>query len=476
MIRILLAAALLLHCARPPATVVHAPLEWRDCHTRFTCASLDVPVDHARPEGKTLALALVRRAAEKPEQRIGVLLVNPGGPGISAVESLRWASSRYGAALRERFDLLAFDTRGTGASTPLDCHASLDALLAHDPTPETDAEFAAIVSASRALAEECAAKHGELLPYLGTRESAQDMDLVREVLGESQVSYLGFSYGTALGAVYATRFPERVRAMVLDGAIEPSFDLLVFAREQSASVEGAFKAYDVEAARTGWHGTDVLEAVTARAEKAPIPSSGGGRPARATDVLYGSVETVISPGDGWHELAAALGAAQAGDGGPFVRFSDRYFQRAPDGSSALRVEAQLGVLCADLHRPASPDAYRAAIPELAAESPHVGVANLMSLLPCAFWPEPAHAPIAPELDDASRILVIAGSDDPLTPGAWGARLAERLRGSTLLDVESDVHTAYARDDACTDRIVERLLVSLEHPESPARCPSAIPEP
>ena len=470
MFRIILVAAFLAGCAPQPKAVDVVSLVWRVCGAALECATLDVPVDHARPEGPRLSLAIVRRAAEKSADRIGVLLVNPGGPGISAVASLRWASPRYGAALRERFDLVAFDTRGTGGSTPLDCHESQDVLFAQDPTPETDAQWIGIVDASRAFAQECAREHGDLLPYLGTGESARDMDRVRAALGETQISYLGFSYGTALGASYASLYPERVRAMVLDGSIEPSFDLLVFAHEQAAAVERAFTAYDAAAAREGWHGTDVLEAVTARAEKAPIPSREGGRLARASDILYGSVESVTSRVGGWHELASALGAAQAGDGADFVRLSDRYFQRAADGTSALRVEAQLAVLCADLHRPASAEAYRDAIPELQRAAPHVGVANLMSLLPCAFWPAPARALGSPELADASRILVIAGSRDPLTPGVWGVRLSERLRGSARLDVESDAHTAYARDDACTDRIVERLLVTLEPPQSPARCP------
>lgn len=465
----------------PPSAVDVAPLAFRDCGAGFQCATVEVPVDHENPAGPRIALAVLRRAAEKPAERIGVLFVNPGGPGISAIASLRFSASRYGAVLRERFDLVAFDTRGTGGSAPLACHASLDALFAQDPTPESDAEWNGVVAASRAFAEECARAHGDLLPFMGTDESARDMDQVRAALGESQLSYLGFSYGTALGAVYASRHPERVRAMVLDGAIEPSFELLVFAREQSAAVEGAFRAYDAAAAAKGWHGTDVLESVTARAERTPIPSRAGAkdakrRPARASDILYGSVEGVTSPDYGWHELASALGAAQAGDGAAFVELSDQYFQREPDGTSMLVVEAQLAVLCADLHRPVSLGVWREALPALAESSPHVGVANLLSLLPCATWPAPARPLRPPTLADASRILILAGSGDPLTPGIWGVRLSEALRGSARIDVDTEDHTAYARGDACTDRSVERLLVSLEKPESPARCPSATPKP
>jgi pimeloyl-ACP methyl ester carboxylesterase len=479
--RILLVVVVFSGCALQPKPPDVAPLVWSDCGSAFDCAAVPVPVDHERPDGPRISLAVIRRAAEKPAERIGVLFVNPGGPGISATASLRFTAARYGAVVRERFDLVAFDTRGTGGSAPLDCHASLDALFAQDPTPESDAAWNAVVEASRAFSEECVRAHGDLLPFMGTDESARDLDLVRAALGESQISYLGFSYGTALGAVYATRYPDRVRAMVLDGAIEPSFDLLVFAREQSAAVESAFLAYDEAAARKGWHGTDVLEAVTARAERKPIPSHSPAkdakiRPARASDILYGSVEAVTSPDYGWHELASALGAAQAGNGAAFVELSDQYFQREPDGTSALVVEAQLAVLCADLHRPVSVEVWREALPSLAESSPHVGVANLLSLLPCATWPAPARPLEPPKLANASQILILAGSRDPLTPGVWGVRLSEALRGSARIDVETNGHTAYARDDACTDRIVEHLLVSLEPPQSPSRCPSATPKP
>ena len=472
MIWLLLIAALFVGCAAPRSSVDDAALEWRDCGAPFECAELRVPLDPDAAARGELSLALLRRPAEKPAERIGTLVVNPGGPGISAVDHLRSSAARYGAAVRERFDLVAFDTRGTGASSGLDCHESLAAFYAQDPTPETDAEWAAVVTASRAFADECARRHADVLPFMGTRESARDLDLVRRALGEEQISYLGFSYGTALGAVYASLYPERVRAMVLDGAVEPSFELLRFAREQAIGVEGALGAYEAAALKEGWHGTDVLDAVTARAEAGPIPSRGELRPAHASDVLYGTVEGLIAPGDGWHELASALGSAQAGDGAGFVRLSDHYFQREPDGSSGLRVEAQLAVLCADLHRLASIDAYREALAELERSAPHIGVPNLISLLPCAFWPTPAR-PLPPlEPGAGAHVLVIAGSADPLTPHVWGERLAQEIGAAAQLDVETDVHTAYGRGDDCTGQIVERFLLALELPPAPSRCPSA----
>jgi len=439
---------------------------WRDCGRGFECAELAVPVDHARPDGAQLRLAVARRRAENPAARIGVLVTNPGGPGISAIAHLRSREDALSSELRARFDRVAFDTRGTGASAPLDCHGALDAYFAADPTPRDDASWRAAVDAARALAEECAAKHADLLPYMGTGESARDLDLLRAALGEEQISYLGYSYGTALGAVYASLYPERVRALVLDAPVDPGFALEPFAREQAIAVDAALAAYDHEATAQHWRGRDALRAVVARAESAPIPSRPGTRAARATDVLYGAVEGVTDPGPGWRALDAALARAQAGDGTDFVRLSDRYFGRAPDGRSALTVEAQLAVLCADLHRPASLDAYRAALPALEQASPDFGAANLLSLLPCAFWPEPARPVDAVRPVTGPAMLVVAGKRDPLTPHVWGERMAAAL-GAPRLDVETDVHTSYGRGEPAVTRRIDELLIGAAGPRSDA---------
>jgi pimeloyl-ACP methyl ester carboxylesterase len=257
---------------------------------------------------------------------------------------------------------------------------------------------------------------------------------------------------------------------VLDGAIDPSLDLLAFAREQSLAVESALAAYDAAAAREGWNGVAVLEAVSARVERAPLASAGASRAARPSDVLYGSVEALADPEYGWRELALALGSAQAGDGSGFVELSDRYFQRRSDGSTGLRVEAQLAVLCADLARLESPQQYREAAAGLAREAPHIGVANLMSHLPCAFWPKPARGPEPLRGVEARNALIVAGRADPLTPYVWGERMAALLRGSTLLAVDTREHTSFGADRPCVDDAVVALLVSGEPPAAAPVCP------
>jgi pimeloyl-ACP methyl ester carboxylesterase len=452
------AFALLLACAwlaeppTPPTSLV-----WHACGSDFSCADLRVPVDHAARGGADLTLRVARLPAEKPEQRLGVLFVNPGGPGVSAVTYLRSTWPRLGELVRARFDLVAFDTRGTGGSTPLDCHESFAQLMAQDPAPSDAETWQGAVDASRAFADECAKKYAALLPFMSSADNARDLEWVRAALGEEQISYVGFSYGTALGASYASQYPERVRALVLDGAIDPTFDLVEFTREQAVAVEAALIAYDEEAKRRGWQSSETLDEVYARAPK-------------KSTVLYAAAEALSSPPDGWRELATALGRAQVGDSSGLDALAQRYFGERADGTRELSVEAQLATLCADQHRLVSAEAYRAALPEFAAASPHFGPANLLSHLPCAFWPEPdAGGMREPKGGVSAPILVIANLDDPLTPHAWGERLAARFPSATLVDVESRAHTAFGRGEPCLDGLVEQYLISPAPPKR-THCP------
>jgi len=447
---VLAVAGLALACARRPgAPPPQTSFAWRDCGGDFRCATVRVPVDHAVPSGDALDLSVALLPAEKPAERLGVLVVNPGGPGISAVSYLRSSWLRLGTVLHQRFDLVAFDTRGTGDSAPLDCHESFARLMAQDPAPEGDAPWQSAVDAARALAEECRAKHGARLAFMSSADNAFDLDWVRAALGEEKISYLGFSYGTALGASYSSLYPERIRAVVLDGSIDPSFELERFTREQSAAVEGALTAWNAEGRRKGWVGTDALDAVYAQAP-------------RRSAVLYAAAEGLASPPEGWRTLAGAVGLAQTGDWAGIDELYQRYF-------GGLSVEAHLAALCADLVRPGPPEAYRAALPAAVAASPHFGAGNLLAHLPCAFWPEAKHRPPAEPRGATPPMLVLANRDDPLTPHVWGERLAARFASATRVDVESREHTAFGRGDPCVDSLVEGYLVA---PAPPVRthCP------
>ena len=199
-------------------------LDWQPCDNGFECARLLVPFDYARPAGRRFSLPVVRLAAGEESRRIAALVVNPGGPGGSGVQYALGARSEFPAAVLARFDIVGFDPRGVAASQPaLTCMTGpeLDTYLATDDMPADAAQLAAVVSQGKLYAARCARNSAPLLPYVGTQNAARDMDVLRAALGESRLTFLGKSYGSYLGTWYAQLYPHRVRALVLDGAVDP---------------------------------------------------------------------------------------------------------------------------------------------------------------------------------------------------------------------------------------------------------------
>ncbi|MBX3286598.1 MAG: alpha/beta fold hydrolase, partial [Actinobacteria bacterium] len=216
------------------------PLRWEPCD-RFQCAELVVPVDHDEPDGPTLTLSMLRRPASKPDQREGAILVNPGGPGGSAIDLAK--ALPLPSRLTDRFDVIGVDPRGVGRSSPLDCRTHLQAMYDADPTMEDDADRAAYLDISQQFVDECEQRYADLLPHLGTVDVAKDMDLVRRALGDEQITWLGYSYGTSIGQQYARLFPTHVRAMVIDGVVDTTQTGLEAARDQAAGFDGALDAF-----------------------------------------------------------------------------------------------------------------------------------------------------------------------------------------------------------------------------------------
>ncbi len=237
-------------------------LDWDDCGVDVECATLAVPLDYAEPDGETIDLALARRLASG--DRIGSLLVNVGGPGAPGVPVIENADAYVTPELLERFDLVAWDPRGVGLSAEIDCGDNFDSFYAVDHSPDDEAEVEENFAASRAFAEGCTERSAELLPHVSSRTTVQDMDAIRTALGEEKLSYLGFSYGTYLGALYADRYPERVRALVLDGAVDPSLTYEEVSHDQAMGFDSALDAFldDCAANDCGFGGSDPHEAFT----------------------------------------------------------------------------------------------------------------------------------------------------------------------------------------------------------------------
>ncbi|GIW18986.1 MAG: proteinase [Tepidiforma sp.] len=487
-----LAAALAVFAAacsdreRPAAGVDATPgssaaLQWSSCGGRAECATLQVPLDWADPAGETIELSVIRYPARKPDQRIGVLMANPGGPGGSAIDFMKTWQAIAPAAIRDRFDLVAFDPRGVGESTPIVCHQRLQELVAVDPDPETDAEWRDAERVSKAFADDCAAAAGRLLPYVGTKNVARDMDALRQALGEEQLTYVGYSYGTTIGAVYADMFPGRVRAFVLDGGTDQALDYETVSITQMIGFERALQAYLADCAakrcalaRDG-DPRAAIDRVIAMAEQAPIPAPGADRPAGPGEVQLGIIAALYSKFT-WNQLTGALTRALGGDGTGLVELTDFYLQRNPDGTYPNLIEANYAVNSVDSVCPRDPQAYRAMADRFAKLAPTFGRAAATSGLVCAYWaaePDPLGVPRAA---GAPPILVIATTNDPATPYEWGKALSEQLESGVLLTYRGEGHTIYAQGSACVDEIVNAYLLNLAVPAAGATCGDGPPPP
>ncbi len=441
-------------------TVPVAPIAWSPCDGG-ECATVEVPVDHARPEGPTISLFVHRRPARV--QRIGSLFVNFGGPGASAADLVD--RFPFPGAVLDRFDIVGMDPRGVGRSSPLDCGIDPTALYAVDPTVEDPADAAALVDVSQRFVQDCNAVAGSLLGHLGTRDVARDMDLVRAAMGDQQLSFLGFSYGTAIGQAYADEFPQRVRAMVLDGVVDPAPSGVDMAVQQATAFEAALRnwAAACPSRRSCPFGTDAMAAVDAMlaAAEQGVPSSGGLRSLSPGEAALGLVYPLYDESL-WPDLDRAVAAADAGDGAGMVALADDY-------TSLVQFPIYFAVSCLDSTWPRSTDELLARAKQAAATAPHVGEAIVDDYLRCALWPAPPEPLGAIDAPGAPPIVLVSTTGDPATPYANAVAVADRIAGSVVLTHEGEGHTVVFQGSACVDRTVMSYLVDGTVPAAGARC-------
>ncbi len=458
-------------------------LSWGGCGSGFECATLKVPLDYDKLTGRRIDVSVIRlRASGVRARRIGSILLNPGGPGGSGIDFARQANQLLPSEIRARFDVVSFDPRGVGRSTPVDCvgHADLDRILAADPTPDSPAEKQRLVAVSREEAEGCTRRSGDLLPHIGTIDAARDMEVLRAALGDPKLTYVGFSYGTVLGANYAELFPTRIRALVLDGAVDPKLDPLETALAQAKGFEVALDAFLSHcAASSGCEfrrfGSDLdaeFRALIARIDRQPLSASAyPGRKLGPSEALFGAAAGLYSRNSGWPALEQGLAQAENGDGSTLLALFDSLVDRHRDGSYTNAAEALVAISCVDGVYPRQVSAYDEAARRFATEAPRFGEAIAYGSLPCAFWSTPAVSKAGPVRAPGSpTILVVGTTRDPATPYAWAQSLARQLPRGVLLTYDGDGHTAYGYSRSnCIDRIVDAYLLRLEAPRPGTRC-------
>ena len=462
-----------------PASAVPAPgvlSRWRSCEAGFQCATLTVPLDDQDRSKGTVGLALTRRKATG--SKIGSLVINPGGPGGSAVEYVHNVYANLPRVVRQRFDVVAFDPRGVGRTAPVRCLSpkQLDAYFHLDPEPDTDAERTALMEGNRRFANGCKARSGRVLPYVGTRIVAQDLDRVRQAVGDRKLTYLGYSYGTAIGASYLDQFPTRVRAMVLDGALDPSSSWDDILEGQGIGFDTALKSFLSDCDRTGCAFDDAVDGdlgkafddLAAKVESKDL-SGDGERTVGPGEFFLGVGAGLYSRRNGWPAIAQGLAEAVRGDGSTLLALSDSYLERTENGYANL-IEANPAVNCVDRPWPRTAAPYYALADRLRRVAPRNGPEIALAGLTCSVWPTPptatpreVHAPGMPP------VVVIGTTRDPATPFAWSQALARQLSRGILITHVGDGHTVYrASAPACVQRPVNDYLVTLKAPK-PVTC-------
>lgn len=443
---------------RPPE------LDWERCSIGIgpgECATLAVPLDWDDPEGDTVDLALARIPAEG--DRIGSLLSNPGGPGASGIEFLEYGV--FSAELSERFDIVSWDPRGVGDSTAVTCDQEVGDFLALDPSPDDPAEQQAVDEAAAAVSSECGETDGDLLPHLGTADVARDLEAIRLALGGEPLNYIGFSYGTHIGLQYAEFFGENVRAMTLDGVVDPALGFEEFLMGQALAFEQTLTDGNEACASAGTAtcGIDDLlgtyEKIAQQVETDPLP--GGPNGVGPAEVAIAATFTGYVP-DGWILLGGALAAAEAGDGSELWDLASEYLDFGSYGAYA-------GVVCTDTSHPEGAAAYQKFADEMRAAAPHFGSTVANEMLPCATWAAAPNGEAAPIVaPDAPPILVVGNTGDPATPLENAETVADTLDDGHLLVVDMDGHTAYGTD-LCATGVIDDYMIDLELPEPGTRC-------
>ncbi|MGV8966044.1 MAG: alpha/beta hydrolase [Cellulomonas sp.] len=453
-------------------------IEWKACGD-FECAKAQVPVDYADPASGSLELA-VKRAPATGGKPIGSLLINPGGPGASGVQLVDSVVTTFGKDVLAQYDVVGFDPRGVASSNPVTCldDAAKDALLSKDFDYATDAGIAAAKAAYTEMGAACEANTGPLLGHVDTVSAARDMDVLRAALGDEKLTYLGYSYGTALGATYAGLFPEKVGRMVLDGALDPALTSAELGLGQAVGFEGALRAYVTDCqggpacplTGTPDDGLAQIKELLDRARRSPLPTKTD-RTVTGTLAFYGIAVTLYDNAS-WRYLTQALTTAiNDNDGSTLLQLADFYNERNADGSfSSNSTEAFTAVNCLDSASSADPAVMQAEAAQLEAAAPTVGYFFGYGGVICAGWPYPPTGKPGPiTADGAPPIVVIGTTNDPATPYQWAENLATELSSGVLLTYEGEGHTAYGRSNACILDAVDAYLLKGTVPAEGTRC-------
>ena len=454
------------------------PIVWTACdgstNPEVECGNIEVPFDYADPEQGSFVLFVKKHNAANPADRIGSMMVNPGGPGFGGSSLADDAQYYFSQDLIDHFDIIAWDPRGTGESTPaVDCVDTFDEYFGLDSPPETPDEKQALIDASQAFNDKCAENSGTILPYISTQASAQDINSLRLALGEEKISYFGFSYGSELGTTWATMFPETVRAIVVDGAVDPNASSTQEGMNQAKGFEGQLAIFLKQCSEkttcefhNGGKAEAAFDKLVLDIDATPLEVSKDRTPV-TQGVLFTAVAQAMYSDYYWPQLSEALNDAQLGDGKGILQLYDDYYQRKEDGTYGNELEAFLAISCLDDPGATSTKDVDSHIEEFIAAAPRLG-GNFAYGYSCALWPVKQAAKVTITGKGAGPIVVVGTTGDPATPLDSTRKMALGLEQGILIVVDANQHTGYGANN-CVVKAVDEYLIKLKVPANETTC-------
>ena len=455
-------------------------LTWISCGGPFLCTDLTVPIDYSNPGGERMQLSLVKYPATSPKKRLGSLLVNPGGPGASGVEYAYAAEYIVSKEVLESYDLVGFDPRGVGGSSAERCltNSETDRLIEANGPPVDGLSMETLAESSKMLAMRCEEKLGNRLKFLGSVDVVRDMDLMRQVLGEAKLNFLGKSYGCYLGLVYTSMFPKNVGRFVLDGVVDPKLSANELNKAQAVGFEIALDAFltDCITKKSCFFQGTLEEAraeVTRLQEQVAEQALTGkdDRLATGSILVLAMVASLYDSETGWGALNKALKDIYRGAGKRLFDLVDDYVVRDANGRyPSNENEIAYIVNCIDRIDDASPERLASDAKKFASFAPHFGPYIAWSTLPCHYWPyEPVRPPVELNGAGAADFIVIGTTRDPATPYNWATEVTAKFESAFLITADGDGHTGHGRGSSCVDSAVDTYLLAGELPARPLRC-------
>ncbi|MEU9447872.1 alpha/beta hydrolase [Streptomyces sp. NPDC048277] len=465
-----------------PSSLTSQKLDWVRCKAtsdsaapgdEWRCATLKVPLDWAKPDGETIGLALIRAKADGGSgKRIGSLLFNFGGPGGSGVSTMPYYASTV-SALRERYDLVSWDPRGVAASEGIRCRSdkAMQAAESIDATPDTPAEETAYFQDAADFGKGCEKAAGKLIAHVSTTDTARDMDLMRQVLGDAKMHYFGISYGTELGGVYAHLFPKKVGRLILDAVVDPTADSVGHAKNQAQGFQRALDDYLKSTGQDPEQGSQTIVGLLKKIDATPLPTSSG-RKLTQTLAVTGIVLPLYSQ-DSWPTLTSALKSAEEGDGSELLSLADQYNERDSSGHYGTTTHSQRVISCLDDKQRPTPAQTKKLLPEFERISPVFGdFLGWDTAGWCHDWP------VAGEYDTpevsapgAAPVLLVGNTGDPATPYEGARRMADELGKGVGVELtwKGEGHGAYGSGSDCVDSTVNAYLLNGTVPKDGKVC-------